>query len=123
MTVAADAYEELRWHLHPSCTLLTSDYPIAAIWQAHQAGASDVFHINLDDGGNILMVYRDGLNVVIFSLEPSSHYWLSQLQDDIAMGEATDTTSSVYPDFNLANTLHHWLMRGVLIDFQISSGA
>jgi len=118
-TVAPEAYKDLKWRLHPSCALLISAYPVAAIWQAHQAGEPDVFHINLSSGSNILMVYRDGMSVQIFSLEPSSHYWLSQLQNGIAMGQATNATLSAYPDFDLANTLRHWLARGVLIDFHI----
>lgn len=119
-TVAAESYPDLRWRLHPSCTLLDSAYPIAAIWQAHQDGSPADFHIDLNSGGDTLLVYRNALQVEIFSIAPASHHWLLQLQQGITMGAATDTTSSAYPDFDLATTLHHWVAQGVLIDFDMA---
>ncbi len=113
-TVSAEAYPDLRWKLHPSCTLLTSAYPIAAIWQAHQDGAPTDFHIDLDSGGDSLLVYRNVLQIEIVSIAPASHYCLVQLQQGITMGAATEATLSAYPDFDLAATLRQWLAQGAL---------
>jgi len=55
--------------------------------------------------------------VDIVSIAPASLHWLAQLQQDICMGAATETTLSIHPDFDLATTLRHWLAKGVLIDF------
>ncbi len=118
-TVAAGAYPDLRWRLHPSCTLLTSAYPIAAIWHAHQDGAPTDFHIDLNSGGDSLLVYRNVLQVEIVSIAPASHHCLVQLQQGIQMGAATEATRSAYPDFDLAATLRQWLAQGVLYDFDI----
>jgi hypothetical protein len=38
------------------------------------------------------------------------------------MGAATEATLAVYPDFELATTLRHWLAQGVLVDFDTSTG-
>ncbi len=118
-TVAAGAYPDLRWRLHPSCTLLTSAYPIAAIWHAHQDGAPTDFHIDLNSGGDSLLVVRNVLQVEIVSIAPASHHCLVQLQQGIQMGAATEATRSAYPDFDLAATLRQWLAQGVLYDFDI----
>ncbi len=118
-TVATESYPNLRWRLHPSCTLLTSAYPIAAIWQAHQDGEPTDFHIDLDSGGDSFLVVRNGLRVKIVSIAPASHHCLVQLQQDITMGAATEATLSAYPDFDLAATLRQWLAQGVLFDFDI----
>ena len=119
-TVAAEVYPALRWRLHPSCALLTSVYPIAAIWQAHQDGSPADFYIDLNSGGDSLLVYRNGLSVEIVSIAPASLHWLAQLQPGIPMGAATDATLSTYPDFDLATTLRHWIAQGVLSDFDMT---
>jgi len=117
-SVAPDSYPDLRWHLHPSCALLAAAFPIAAIWQAHQDGASADFNIIFDSSGEQLLVYRNGLSLEISRIAPEVYHWLAQLQQGMAMGAATDATLSAYPDFDLATTLRHWLARGVLVDFE-----
>jgi len=115
--VTPESYAGLRWRLHPSCSLLVTGFPVAAIWQAHQAGASAEFNIDLNSGGESLLVYRNGLSTDILHIAPDSHHWLTQLQQGTAMGTATEMTSADYPDFDLATTLRHWLTQGVLTGF------
>ena len=119
--VAPESYGDLRWHFHSGCTLFTSVYPIAAIWQAHQNGASVDFHIDLNSGGENLLVHRSELSVTLIHIAAASHHWLVLLQQGNAMGIATNETLSLFPDFDLATTLRHWLAQGVLINFDTSN--
>ncbi len=119
-TVAPEAYAALRWRLHPSCALIVTEHPVAAIWQAHQQGEPEEFNINMASGGDSLLVFRNGLSTEIFSIEPGSLHWLAQLQQGIAMGAATEATLGVHTGFDLATTLRHWLAQGVLTDFYLS---
>jgi hypothetical protein len=121
-SIAPDSYAGLHWQLHPSCALLNSSFPVAAIWQAHQGAVPDDFHINLNGSGDNLLVYRHDLNVEMVSIAAASLHWLQQIKQDVPMGVATETTLSVHADFDLATTLRHWLTQGVLIDFAISQG-
>jgi hypothetical protein len=121
-SVPPESYAGLHWQLHPSCTLLATAYPVAAIWQAHQGAANTDFNIDLDSGGDSLLVYRNDLSVDIVRIAPASLHWLEQLQQDIGMGSATETTLAVFPDFDLGTALQHWLAQGVLIDFDIPQG-
>jgi hypothetical protein len=120
--IAPESYAGLHWRLHPGCALLNSPFPVGAIWQAHQGAVPEDFQIDLNIGGDNLLVYRTSLGVEIICIEIASLHWLQQLQQNISMGAATDTTLSAYPDFDLATTLRHWLAQGVLIDFAISQG-
>ena len=120
--IAPASYAGIRWQLHPSCTLLATGYPVAAIWQAHQDGAGADFNIDLTSGGDHLLVHRKNLNVDIVSIVPASLHWLKQLQQGIGMGAATEATSSAYPDFDVATTLHRWLMQEVLVNFAVPQG-
>lgn len=119
--VAPEAYPDLCWRLHPGCTLLSSRYPVADIWHAHQPGLPEDFNIDLDSGGSSLLVYRNGLRHEILSVAPDSQHWLSRLQSGSTMGAATEATLARHPDFDLAAALRHWLAQGVLADFHISS--
>ncbi|MDX8386089.1 MAG: DNA-binding domain-containing protein [Gallionella sp.] len=121
-TLAPESYAELRWQLHPSCSLLVTDHPTAAIWQAHQEGASDDFNIDIESGGDRLLVFRNQLITEIISIEAGSLHWLVQLQQGIPMGKATEATLAVYSGFDLTTTLRHWLAQGVLINFNILQG-
>jgi hypothetical protein len=120
--IAPESYTGMQWRLHPSSSLITSDYPVAAIWQAHQQDAATDFNIDLESGGDCLLVHRHGLSVDIVGIAPASLHWLAQLQRNINLGAATESTLSVHPDFDLATTLRHWLAQGVLIDFELSPG-
>jgi hypothetical protein len=119
-SVAPESYADLHWYLHPGCTLLASAYPVTAIWQAHQNGVPAELNIDLSNGGESLLVHRNGLSVEIITIAPSTHLWLTQLQQGKAMGAATDSTLSEYPDFDLATSLRHWLSQGVLVDMDIA---
>jgi hypothetical protein len=120
--VSPESYAQLQWRLHPSCTLVTSAYPVAEIWQAHQPSAATDFRIDITNGDDSLLVYRHLLNVDIVRMTPASLHWLAQLQHNVTLDEATEATLSAYPDFDLATTLRHWLAQGVLIGFRLSKG-
>lgn len=118
--ISPESYAELRWQLHPGCELLASAFPIAAIWHAHQVGASGNFSIDLNSGGEYLLVYRNRLSLEIALIAPDVHHWLAQLQQGMTMGAATDATLSEFPEFDLATALRHWLAQGVLVDFDLA---
>ncbi len=120
-SIYPESYAGLRWRLHPSCALLTTAYPVAAIWQAHQDGVDSDFNIDLASGGENLLVYRNGLNIEIVHVAPASLHWLAQLQQDVSMGVATETTLSIHPEFGVATALRHWLLHGVLVNFETPS--
>ncbi|MBI5891475.1 MAG: putative DNA-binding domain-containing protein [Nitrosomonadales bacterium] len=117
-SVPPESYAGLRWQLHPSCTLLATAFPVAAIWRAHQESAGADFNIDLDSGGDNLLVYRNGLSVNIIDIPAASLHWLEQLRQDIGMGAATESTLAAYPEFDLGTALQHWLANGVLVDFE-----
>lgn len=118
--VAPEAYAALVWHLHPSCTLLASAFPVMSIWQAHQDGLPNGLDIDLNSGDASLLVYRSGLHVTILGIAPDDHCWLEQLQQGNTLASATETTLSVHPGFDLADTLRRWLEPGVLADFDLA---
>ena len=67
LSAVEERRDEFIFHLHPSASLVASDYPILDIWRANQAVQSDGSPdtvIDLARGGIRLLVWRHGGDVV-----------------------------------------------------------
>ena len=114
-----EQYPDLILHAHPSCHVLRSPYPIAAIWQAHQPGAPSDFHIDLDIGSNMVLVNRKEDVVHVGELAEADADWLLSLQAGTPLGAATATTLERDPDFDLQAGLANLMSLGVFTDFNL----
>ena len=111
-----EKYADLILPVHPACQVVSSRYPIAAIWRAHQPGAPGDFHINLDSGSCNALVNRKENVVLVSELPDADSLWLTSIQAGNPLGVATDTTLKRYPDFDLQSALLSLLQAGVLVD-------
>lgn len=118
--IPAERYAELIWLCHPSCHILNSPYPLLTIWQAHQPGADQDFHVDLDDGGGTVLVCRHDDVVEVSALSAESGDWLQRIQAGTPMGVVADATLAAYPDFDLPATLTNLVAQGVLVDFSLA---
>jgi hypothetical protein len=66
-------------HLHPSCRLVASPYPIDAIWHAHQVPDPDFTGIDLRSGSVRLLVHRQGDDVGWFHLSLAEAVFIGSL--------------------------------------------
>lgn len=114
--VAPEHYPDLILHIHPSCHLLHSRYPVAAIWHAHQPGADSDFHIDLDSGPCNVLVSRKENVVIVSELSVADATWFHAIQSGVSLGEATDDTLNIHSDFNLQTTLLKLLQLDILAD-------
>ena len=78
--IAPERYAELVLRARQSCHLSRSRYPIAAIWHAHQPGAADDFHIDLDSGTSNALVCRNEDVVLVSELAEADAAWLHCIQ-------------------------------------------
>ncbi|MFA6920365.1 MAG: DNA-binding domain-containing protein [Gallionella sp.] len=101
--IPAEDYPDLV--LHTGCQLIYSNYPVAAIWHAHQAGQDCDFHIDLESGASIARVSRIDDVVRVDELSEADAHWLQAIQDEQTLGVATAATLALYPDFDLQAAL------------------
>ena len=102
--LAAIAPEELaESHLtpHPSVRFVTSPYPIKQIWDMHQSDADPDLGVNLDDGGDNLMVVRPHAEVTLHPLSPNAYVLASRLAAGATVGEAFGALERIEPPENL----------------------
>ena len=115
--VPPETYSDLILHMHPSCHLVRSDYPTAAIWNAHQPGASNDFNIDLSIGPCHALVSRDTDEVTVTELLEADATWLRSIQTGTALGEATEETMERYPDFDLLPVLQTLVAQNIFASF------
>ncbi len=110
---------QLRLLLHPACRIVRSEYPIASIWQAHQPGMPQHFHINLDAGGESALVWRYNDEVGVHPLGLAEADWLEQIASDVSVGDALAATLTRHPGFDLQAALGRLVSLDALIDFEL----
>ena len=114
-----EQYPKLILHTHPACHVVRSPYPISAIWHAHQPGAPDDFHIDLDSGPSRVLVSRKEDVVHVSELQAGDAEWLLSIQSGATFGTATAATLENYPDFDLQACLLSLMSQGVFTKFDL----
>jgi hypothetical protein len=66
-----DALDRLILVPTPGCALIESNWPIHALWRAHQPGETWPDEFDLDHGGETVMVYREGFECVAEVVDPA----------------------------------------------------
>lgn len=117
--IAPGQYEALTLHLHPACHLVESRYPLAAIWRAHQPGAPEVFHIDLDNGPSHALVTRKEDVVQVDELPPANARWLQRILAGMSLGTATAETLAHHAEFDLQAILLQLTEQKMLTGFDV----
>ena len=118
--IPPEQYPDLILHIHPACHLVRSRYPVAAIWHAHQPGAADDFHIDLDSGPAMHWSAARMMLSWSANYRTSDADWLQAIQAGTPLGDATAATLERHPDFDLQAALLNLVAHGVLTDFNLS---
>ena len=77
--LSAGVLSALRVHLHPSCRLIASPFPVDRIWSVHQGDCSDPDVVDLGAGGTRLLVHRQEDDVGWVKLSPADFAFLDEL--------------------------------------------
>jgi len=113
--IPSEHYLDLLLQTHPACQVVSSSYPIATIWHAHQPGAPSDFHIDLDAGSCNALVSREDGHVLVSELSDAAAAWIESLQAGTPLGFATELTLENYADFDVQASLLNLLQKGVLV--------
>ena len=114
---SAEVLEQITFALHPACALLASDWPIDAIWHAHQPGAPADFRIDLGDGPCRVLVNRRQGEATVSPLAEDEFRWLREIRAGATLGDATACTLQQHPDFDPGTLLPRLALTGVFTRF------
>ena len=101
----------LRFTPHPALRLVRSDRPVFSIWNANRADAeaegqaADAAAIDLDAGGQCVLVRRSGEGAEARRCDAASFDWLLALTGGARFGDAWDAAIRVDPQFDVARAL------------------
>lgn len=107
--------------LYVNGSLLHSNYPVAAIWHAHQ-GECD-FQIDLNSGACYALVSRRGDVVEVVELTVAEADFLQQIRSAVPLGLAINLVQEAHPKFDLQAALHKLLTQNVLTHFDFGGGS
>ena len=108
-----DQLSAMLFKLHPSLSLLSSDYPLAAIWRTNNRPAGEEDEIDLSQGGVRLMIWRQGDDTVWRELTAAEFTFMQALVEGVSLGKAVERASGL----DLSATLAMVLGAGVVSGF------
>lgn len=115
--VDAHEYGRVAFAPHPAMRVIASGAPIHAIWAMHQPDADPDVRVNVDQGGEAVMVTRPGVGVVLTVLPPGGYAFTQHLAAGARLGEAFAAAQLIDATFNPAETLATVLGQGAFAGF------
>jgi hypothetical protein len=111
--IPAEQLAELRLTLHPSVSLLQSQFPIVSVWHESQQGGDVALRQWRPEAA---LIARPALEVEIWNLPPGGFAFLTALSRGATLAEAAEAATYAAPDFDLAVNL------SVMIEASIVTG-
>jgi hypothetical protein len=115
--VAPDRYDTLRFRLHPSARLFASEYPVLAIWQANVGSAADPEIIDLNQGGDRLLLIRTPGGVEMQPQSIGEYAFLEQLSSAAPFAAAIEAAGARDAAFDATASLQKLVINCVVVDF------
>jgi hypothetical protein len=122
--VAPEAYDELRFQLHPSVRLFDSPYPCVHIWQANVQSDGEPDMIDLSEGGDRVLLMRSHEGELTFHrLSRGEERFVRALSagerfDAAVAAGGTESAADCQVGFDAAAALQRFVLCGVIVDFR-----
>ena len=113
----AEKQNSLHFQLSPGSHLIASDYPIAKIWQLNQDDYQGDETIDLDRGGDKLLIWRQGFDMRIDLLNDDEWQFLSAIQQDRAFIDICEIFAED-DAVNIETLMPICVQRGWIADFK-----
>jgi len=108
--------ESLCLRPHPSLRFVATSWPVMAIWQAHQAEGGPDGAIDIDAGGDMMLVYRPRTETLIRKVGAGSFDFVMALAAGQPLAAAFSSALSGDPDFNIGVELASLLAAELFIE-------
>jgi hypothetical protein len=113
--VPPEVFAAMRFDLHPASRIVCSPYPILSIWQVNQPGFAGDQSVQLDAGGESLLVIRRDSAVELERLSPGEPVLLQGLAAGMSLAEAHANAVRAEPELDLSAFLQHHVLGGTLV--------
>lgn len=115
--IPQEKYAKLRFSLGHTHTLLTSDYPILTIWQAHQDCGQNIPEINLNLGGGHFLVFRREWELMIEKLNDKEFLLLSCFNQGMTFEQTWQTCDDAFSEISITALFAKAVAHGWINEF------
>ncbi|MDQ7016275.1 MAG: DNA-binding domain-containing protein [Gammaproteobacteria bacterium] len=116
VTLSNEALQKVRFTLSASARLLQSPYPVLSIWQANQSDEEGT-EINLDNGGDQLLLLRQGDECRMDRLTPAEWSLLNALHSGHSFAQLIELAGGLE---TLNKTLPLYVQRGWIVGLNLN---
>lgn len=116
-TIPQARYDQIKFHLHPASQLFSFSYPIFRIWQLCQAAPDNKENIDLDAGGEFILLIRRQLTIEFELLSAAEFALLSAFVAGKTFVVACDAALEIDAQFDVANALQQSILRGLIVGY------
>jgi len=113
--VPADEVAALTLTLHPSLTVVSSPYPVVAIWETNTCDA-EVRPVSPE--AQDAMIARPEMTVEVRRLPPGAAAFIGALGDGQTLGGAAERAAAADERFDLAGNIAGLIDAGVIVQYQ-----
>jgi hypothetical protein len=115
---AAGELERLTLAPHPSLRFVASDFPLLAIWQAHQEGG-DLAAVDLARGGDMLLIWRPRRDCLMRRVSAGAFAFVMALAAGQDLAAAYESAVTNAPDFSLPDELAALLAAEIFVEAKL----
>ena len=120
-SVPAERHAELVFTAHGACALLASDYPLAAIWEAHRPHHPEPLPVAFTPGPHHALVFRPELEVQVCALDADEYVFLDALFSGSNLGSALERALEQRAAFDLGAALGNAIVRKALAAYRLET--
>jgi hypothetical protein len=113
------SHAALGFRLHPSCSLLSSPYPVHRIWEWNQPGCERQGRLDIGAEGASLLVWRSGHAVELLPQGAAEFAMLQALAAGRSVASAYNDAAAVDSGFALAPFILRHVGLQTVVDFHI----
>lgn len=117
--VPAERQGAIIFRLPAASALLASAYPVHRIWQVNQPDYEGDEHVDLDEGGVRLLIWRDGYTMRIDTLREGEWCALEATQGGDSFETVCARLENVEPRLDMAQLLPQLVQRGWIGSFSL----
>lgn len=108
----------LRFRLDPGLRLISSPYPVDAIWRANMADGPEI--VDLDAGSACIMLTREGFEVRMRNLSPGAAQFVAALGRGETLAQAAEEAFASQADFDFPSTFADMITSRILTSFELT---
>ncbi len=116
--LAPEAQGALRLRLHPACAVLTSQWPLARIWDVHRDDFVGDRTVAFDPMTHHCLVHRPHWRVMVGALDSGAHAFLDAVRAGRSLEESVVHALAADASFDLGPALTAWIDAAVIVDFE-----